>query len=465
MDFRSVRNKYLAFNTTSGMVIVGLLGLFLFLGQGFAYQETNINDLDYSDTINSNYIAWDKDLSELGQRISTRLKWVLGELFWLIGKKALGSISLNTTASNDSTTSQLSNNDQQNYFQDIQDSPYKDYINVLAEKGIIKWCGNSKFYPENFTRLGDFLKVTIDIYRLKKWYDINSNEWLTSKEYFSWMKLWNLNKYINTAYQLWLLYWMDGIKDQSIEFEQFNTADNINQILTNVSAKFPSIIQFKPLISENEIIRRWECAKHMVQVFGLIWSNNNVLLDNKIGIQFTDISGNPNEDEIALLGGLGITNTINDQFYPNDYLKRHDFVVMLVNAYLYSKWLDASQLPIYDNSILDVDNDVDYSPFMEFAENNWRLDYLFVSQKSQNQINPDWNIKKDEVYHVLSQVNNVKILYEDKNSDQYMTRSDFAKALVAVFEITENNTQGTGWIDTQTLYSLLWNLKNLLANI
>ena len=97
----------------------------------------------------------------------------------------------------------------------------------------------------------------------------------------------------------------------------------------------------------------------------------------------------------------------------------------------------ANDLPIYDDSIADVDGDVDYAPFTEFAESNNWLDYLFVNSKSKNYFNPDWKITKEEVYHVLSQAQNVKIFYEDKDSQEYISRGEFAQRLVDVFDLKE----------------------------
>jgi hypothetical protein len=51
-------------------------------------------------------------------------------------------------------------------FLDIADSEYGYYIEELAQKGIVS-THNDKFYPENFIRLNELMKMVINSYRYR----------------------------------------------------------------------------------------------------------------------------------------------------------------------------------------------------------------------------------------------------------------------------------------------------------
>lgn len=51
----------------------------------------------------------------------------------------------------------------QDFFVDIQEDPYKSYINRLAAYGVLSPA--SKFYPQNYFRVDDFTSLLIKLYR------------------------------------------------------------------------------------------------------------------------------------------------------------------------------------------------------------------------------------------------------------------------------------------------------------
>ena len=51
----------------------------------------------------------------------------------------------------------------QDFFVDIQEDPYKTYINRLAAYGVLSPA--SKFYPQNYFRVDDFISLLTKLYR------------------------------------------------------------------------------------------------------------------------------------------------------------------------------------------------------------------------------------------------------------------------------------------------------------
>jgi hypothetical protein len=51
----------------------------------------------------------------------------------------------------------------QDFFVDIQEDPYKTYINRLANYGVLSSA--SKFYPQNYFRVDDFISLLQKLYR------------------------------------------------------------------------------------------------------------------------------------------------------------------------------------------------------------------------------------------------------------------------------------------------------------
>jgi hypothetical protein len=69
-------------------------------------------------------------------------------------------------------------------FDDISNSPAHDEIMILYSQGLLQ-RGNGKFYPDNYVRISDFIRVVMDAYRLQLGYNPSSLEGLSHNENLS----------------------------------------------------------------------------------------------------------------------------------------------------------------------------------------------------------------------------------------------------------------------------------------
>ena len=66
------------------------------------------------------------------------------------------------------------NDDVVSMFVDVERHPQARFISVLEKEGII--IGQQgKFYPDNYLRLYDLVKMTVDLYRKKSGYSLTGD--------------------------------------------------------------------------------------------------------------------------------------------------------------------------------------------------------------------------------------------------------------------------------------------------
>ena len=150
-------------------------------------------------------------------------------------------------------------------FTDIDEDPYAGYISILANKGIVKWV-NTKYYPLNYVRFGEFVKVVVDSYRIQVWYDISTNQWLVKVNLISSGS--SLSPYLNTAYSLWFLEWIDKGKSW-YDINAFLTRKQVNMILSNIQKQLPEMIVVVPSSTSDLYVKKNELAKYIVDWFNL----------------------------------------------------------------------------------------------------------------------------------------------------------------------------------------------------
>lgn len=75
-------------------------------------------------------------------------------------------------------------------------------------------------------------------------------------------------------------------------------------------------------------------------------------------------------------------STSSTSFFPDNYLHRYDFVIMLVNASLskQNKKLPTEYISGFVSPFVDV-RDQSYSPFVYYAYDNELLEYLLVQKR------------------------------------------------------------------------------------
>jgi len=165
-----------------------------------------------------------------------------------------------------------------------------------------------------------------------------------------------------------------------------------------------------------------------------------------IGDAFTDIGDHPFASAINTLASLGIVNTQTTKFYPDNYLRHYDFVILFVNALLASK--DQSLTSTSSTSqFADIDASAPYILQVNYAADHGLIDPLVTSKMGQLQFNPNDFISKHEAYQILSKALNIQFVYNTDQADQQkISRGELAKLLVDSFQFTPKTS-----FDTDTL--------------
>jgi hypothetical protein len=94
---------------------------------------------------------------------------------------------------------------------------------------------------------------------------------------------------------------------------------------------------------------------------------------------FTDIDKEPCAQSITTLANLGIVDTRVPKFYPENYVRHYDFVILLINAFLSSK---NASLPFNSSSVqfADVDRGASYIPQLSYAFEYGVIDRIIKSK-------------------------------------------------------------------------------------
>jgi len=370
-----------------------------------------------------------QDFQTIKKENANKLKeWLSNTLFRFIDFVKDG-VSKNTTKIESSLILSNTNTKEnvvlQDYFSDILDDKDRYYINYLAKEKIIS-ADQEKFNPNNFVRLNELSKIIVNAYRHKVWYNLNWNVWLSNKNNFN--KL--MPKYYNTAYEMWLLNWIENLED----FERFISYNDLNQVLQNFKRQYPELINLYYLdIDKSAItIKRWDLSRVIFKTLMLDADQNN-------NVAYQDIYYHTNFDAIQTLANLDITNKQNSRFYPDNNISRGDFIVMFVKSYLKANNKELSISNI-DFDIVDLDYNSIYAPYVIYAKEEWLIDYLFEIVRSQNYINIEKIVTKHEAYHVISNISDINIEYDVLKADrEYISRWEVAQIIVDALNLSSKS--------------------------
>ncbi|HRU50459.1 MAG TPA: S-layer homology domain-containing protein [Candidatus Absconditabacterales bacterium] len=313
----------------------------------------------------------------------------------------------------------------QEYFSDILYNKDRFYINYLAKEKIVS-TNQEKFYPNNFIRLNELSKILVNSYRYKIGYKLDGNVGLSNKNYFD--KL--MPKYYNTAYEMGLLNGLDNIDD----YERFVSYDDLDQILQNFKRQYPELINLYYVDIDKSIltIKRGDIAR-------IVFRTLMLDSDKNVDIAYQDIYYNTNFDAIQTLASLGITNTENSRFYPDDNISRGDFIVMFVKSYLKktNKTLEVSKI---DFDIEDLDYNSIYAPYVLYAKEHGLVDYLLEIVRTKKYINLEKLITKHEAYYIVSNIANVSFDYNILEADkEFISRGESAQLMVDAFAFSSKS--------------------------
>ena len=332
-------------------------------------------------------------------------------------------------------------------YQDISTSSYQDAITILYSNGIIK--PSNKFYPHNYVRVSDFIRVVMDAYRVQLWYEPSSLVGLTTNFYFSESSVDpEVMKRVNSAYELWFLQSF-ALKDAkwNLRLDAFITPQEAKDILWEIKNKNSDLIKDIPNLSwqSKETLRKDEMAELVVSAFGLKLNEWSLAV-------FSDISWSPYQNNIQLLSKLGIVWWVDGKFYPDAKIENKDFVVMIARALMRQS---DSQPTIsnfyYLTNLLNASYNSPYSPYLEFCLESQTCNSLLSQTQNWVSFEPNRTLSWWEVTSVLSTVSKgTFIVAWDKQ--QLITRWEVAKLIVDAFGFNDP----WNWSTTNSLTSSNW---------
>jgi len=325
-------------------------------------------------------------------------------------------------------------------YQDISTSSYQDAITILYSNGIIQ--SSNKFYPHNYVRVSDFIRVVMDAYRVQLWYEPSSLVGLTTNFYFSDTSFDSeVMKRVNSAYELWFLQSF-ALKDAkwNLRLDAFITPQEAKDILLDIKNKNSNSIKNIPNLSwqSKETLRKDEMAEMVVSAFELKLNEWSLAV-------FSDISWSTYQSDIQLLSKLGVVWWVNGKFYPDAKIENKDFVVMIVRALM----RQSDSKPTIDNfyyltNLLNDTRNSTYSPYLEFCLESQVCNSLLSQAQNWISFEPNRSLSRWEVTSVLSTVSKNAFIVA-WNTEQLITRWEVAKLIVDYFGFrnAENWSSGT----------------------
>lgn len=304
-------------------------------------------------------------------------------------------------------------------FLDIENDPYQSYIMRLAAYDVLQ--STMKYYPQNYFRVDDFV-------------------WLVQKLYQK-----KFGSTLSDATVLWLDS-SDGVMTKRM----------LQQTMMALSLGTGIQLDGNPY----DRLLRSEWAYYLVRMFDvpvLEWVSSLPSLPD----MFTDISWHPAAYAINTLATLGIVNTDAMKFYPDNYLRHYDFVVLFVQAYLYAQH---QSLPALGSSLFaDVPAAASYLSQLTYAADRGFIDQLITSRQWQLYFAPDSFITKDEAYQIIAKTLHLELLYDREQAVwQKISRGELAMLLVRSFALEPKVEEVDSSLNADDL-SVLTKLKTLIS--
>ena len=323
-------------------------------------------------------------------------------------------------------------------YQDISTSSYQDAITILYSNGIIQ--PNNKFYPHNYVRVSDFIRVVMDAYRVQLWYEPSSLVGLTTNFYFSDPKFDpEVMKRVNSAYELWFLQSF-ALKDAdwNLRLDAFITPLEAKNILWEIKNKNSESIKNIPNLSwrSKDTLRKDEMAELVVSAFWLKLNEWSLAV-------FSDISWSAYQQDIQLLAKLWIVGWVDGKFYPNAKIENKDFVVMTVRALM----RQSDSIPTVNNfyyltNLLNASYNSTYSPYLEFCLESQACNSLLSQAQNWVSFMPNRSLSWWEVASVLSTVSKKELIIA-WNWEQLITRWEVSKLIVDAFWFRNSESWAT----------------------
>jgi len=312
----------------------------------------------------------------------------------------------------------------QDAFVDIEHDPYRQYINRLSMYGVL--TSSSRFFPQNYLLGGDFLSLLQKIYTKRYGSSLQMDRFASLSLGAAPVTKWQLHQ----TMQL-----IDGVASVAID-------GNLYDKLT-----------------------RSETAYYLVRFFDLPpLSLDSHKIAPISSYYFSDIVWHPYAYAINVLASRDVVSRTVTKFYPDNYLRHYDFVLIFVNSLLSAQ--DKSLPTSYRSTFADVSVMASYYPQLAYAADLGLLDYLLVAKQGQLYFSPTEFVTKHVVYQTLSRALDISLAYDiSVASSEKITRAELAQLLVQVLELTpvaEPTSVVSGAVDEDTLLTKLKVLLSML---
>ena len=116
-----------------------------------------------------------------------------------------------------------------------------------------------------------------------------------------------------------------------------------------------------------------------------------------------DIQENPYVNEILALADLGVIDANREKFYPDNYLRRYEFIIMMVKYRLAKSNTQLSPIVFpLRGRFFDVAQNSSYSPYVAYAEQQWWIDSMIEQKEGKRLFSPNKFLTKEEVCSLLN---------------------------------------------------------------
>lgn len=129
------------------------------------------------------------------------------------------------------------------------------------------------------------------------------------------------------------------------------------------------------------------------------WSSELQINDS---ILLSDIKENPYVSEILALADLGVVDANREKFYPDNYLRRYEFVIMMVKYRLSKSNTQLSPIVFpLRGRFFDVAQNTSYAPYVAYAEQQWWINQMIEEKEGKKMFFPNKFLTKEEICNLL----------------------------------------------------------------
>jgi len=188
------------------------------------------------------------------------------------------------------------------------------------------------------------------------------------------------------------------------------------------------------------------------------WSSLSQVDDSLLMI---DIKESPYVYEILELADLGVVDASREKFYPDNYLRRYEFVIMMVKYRLAKSKTQISPVVFpLRGWFFDVAQNDSYAPYVAYAEQKWWLDQMIEEKDGKKMLFPNRFLTKEEVCNLLNLDQTHTFC-----TDDIIKRGEFAAVLFRGFKQEETKPLKYNLQEEQTNWSsqLISQFKTLFS--